>query len=1164
MRVFVFCILLCFGSFNSIAQFQIKQKKFAVSDTIIIDSLSLLKESVQVFISKGSLVSDTMYNLSYEYSTLVFNCKPDSDSVLIKYKTLPIKIAGIFARYDRSKLIAFDPMINNPFILTPVKNNQQLIDFSGFEKSGSIARGLGVGNNQSLVVNSGFNLQIAGKLAPDVELSAAVTDNTIPFQPDGYTQQIRDFDRVFVQVKHPKHILSVGDFDLTKPDGFFLNYFKNVKGLKADNLLYQSKVKKQTIQQTISLNAARGKFGRNSFVGVEGNQGPYRLVGEPGEAFIVVLAASERVYIDGELLKRGEEYDYVMDYNTAEVRFMPKRMITNQARIIIEFEYANQAYLRLLTTYQLNYASEKVQLYLNSYRDADVKNQPFQQSLSDEQIKFLQQLGNNVEQSFFPGAQPALPENNTLLYRQIDTLGFARVFIFDPRQAAANLFRVNFSFVGQGNGNYRIARDVANGRVYEFVQPLINGSDTIKRGDYVPLIRIAPPQILGMTTAGVVFKPSIKTDIAAEIASSYNTLNAFALVDNQNDRGQAMRIQTKQQWEIKKDTLKRFDVFLNGGYEFLAKNFRTIQPYRNMEFARDWDLQKIFSNEEEHLVNAGVELREKKNNLIGFNAQSLRIPTLNYFGNKYGFKFGYDFKKLLFSGNASSLQINQKERGGAFNKVKLDFQMPFFSAQLNLGFEQERNLQRFKASDSLSLNSFDFHIINASVGKQTSSDFRWDIKYNRREDRLPLGLDFRWQQTGHTFTFSQEISKTSNNIFRSNVSIRRLYVNQALVTGAPEQSLIGNLDYSFKWFKQFVVANLFYQIGNGQELRRDFSFLEVAPGQGAYTWIDYNNDGIQQLNEFERAFFSDQARYIKIFIPSNTYVQTFNTQFSQTIQLQPERIIANKTRLQQFITKWSTLSAFTIDKKTQSNQPTAYLNPFELNLTDSSLQATNAQMRNSLFWNRNNPKYGIDINNNNSIGRILLSNGFETRTSNEWQIKSRLNLKKSLTVELVATSGMRTLAADYFEQRNFNIQLNEIEPRLNWVLSQRIRLSFAVNMHKKFNLIERKIDTLLDNQFGEELLLGQRYTFDINYNLQKESYVKANLSFAQLDFDGNVQNSAAFEMLQGLLPGVNGLWSIGFFKKLANNMQINITYDGRKSGDAPIVHVGRVQARVTF
>ncbi|NIS47838.1 MAG: hypothetical protein GWN92_17985, partial [candidate division Zixibacteria bacterium] len=175
---------------------------------------------------------------------------------------------------------------------------------SRLQKSGSIVRGIEIGSNQDLTLNSGLNLQLSGNISPDVEVVAALTDENTPIQPEGNTQTLREVDKVFVKINSPYVGGTIGDFNIAYQESEFGDLQRKLQGVTVENELKKT-------QQQLTYGTSRGFFHTNRFLGQEGNQGPYQLSGRNGERDIVVLAGTERVYVDGVLQSRGENNDYV-------------------------------------------------------------------------------------------------------------------------------------------------------------------------------------------------------------------------------------------------------------------------------------------------------------------------------------------------------------------------------------------------------------------------------------------------------------------------------------------------------------------------------------------------------------------------------------------------------------------------------------------------------------------------------------------------------------------------------------------------------------------------------------------------------------------------------------------------------------------------------------
>jgi hypothetical protein len=74
-------------------------------------------------------------------------------------------------------------------------------------------------------------------------------------------------------------------------------------------------------------------------------------------------------------------------------------------------------------------------------------------------------------------------------------------------------------------------------------------------------------------------------------------------------------------------------------------------------------------------------------------------------------------------------------------------------------------------------------------------------------------------------------------------------------------------------------------------------------------------------------------------------------------------------------------------------------------------------------------------------------------------------------------------------------------------------------------------------------------------------FTYTDISFSSLDAVPNVNAASSYIILEGLQPGKNYLWTLDFTKRLSNNLEFSMQYEGRKPGASRIVHIGRASIR---
>ncbi|MBL7953147.1 MAG: hypothetical protein JNM62_15670 [Flavobacteriales bacterium] len=1121
-------------------------------DSLALDTLSIVPGSLNVF-GAGVPVGSWQYDLDPFKSLLVWKERPLVDSVLVRYRVMPLHFSAVRSHKDPARLLTPGADRVDPFRYEPPKQVGELLGMQGLNKTGSISRGVLFGNNQDLSVNSTLNLELNGRLTDRIQVLASITDNNIPIQAGGNTLELQDFDQVFIKLfeddEQKGWSLIAGDFVLQRPKSHFLTYLKKTKGLSFETPLPYGEHAKGRVGASVAI--SKGKFARNVIQGIEGVQGPYRLRGNDAGSIIIVLSGTERVFIDGQLLVRGQENDYVIDYNTAEVTFTARRLITKDRRIVVEFQYSDKNYARSLV--RLDHAVEwkRSTLRFNLYSEQDHRNQPLQQQLTEQERAVLRDAGDDPLAATVPGIDSTGYVEDQVLYWRTDSLGYDPVFVSNTNADSA-LWRITFTQVGAGFGDYQQQDFTPNGRVFRWVAPDTVNGVIVRRGDHAPVRVLVAPKNQQMLTLGFDHQPSPRTKATVELAYTNEDRNTFSALDRADDQGYGIMTRGEHAIPISsKDSTLQFVVGAEA--EAISKNFRFVERYRAVEFDRNWNLLGLALLGDQLLAGGKVGLRGKRLGSLSYGLGTFQV-TDAYRGWKQELISDLHMGRTDVVGTASWL-TTANVRNTDFLRHKALAQQRFKPFTIGLKDEHERNQFRTDTSDALIVGSYEFHEWETFIQSPDSFKNKWRIAGGQRWDRALRDGVLTESARATSYSMGLDLARDPRKRLNTTFTYRRLDIPDTLLTTQrQENTYLARIDHDLTLFKGAAVFDLFYEFGSGLEQRREYIYVNVPAGQGLYVWIDYNSDGIKDLNEFELANFSYEANYLRVFVPSSLYVRTFSNQFSTSLDLRPAVLWADAKGFKRWLGKFSDLASLRVDRKTGAGDVLEALNPFTFNEVDSGLTAYSSSARNTFFYDRTSRKWSVDHTWQNDRSQSLLVNGYESRSRLFNTVRIRWNTTRQWTADVEGERGRVGNRSDLLTGRTYSVEQQGLKPRLTWQPNTSFRAILSFKYTDKQN----------KGEYGGERARIEDFGAELRYNTAGKGSILVTANRVAITYNGEANSPIGNEILAGLKPGTNMTWSLSIQRNLSNNLQVDLTYNGRHSQGIPVVHVGGAQVRAFF
>jgi len=446
-----------------------------------------------------------------------------------------------------------------------------------FNVSASKSVGFSVGSARGLGIDQSLKVTIAGKLAEDLEVKAFLSDDNLPVQPEGNTEELKRLDRISINIRSRHTEVKLADFTSFMRWSKFSSFERDFRGGEITvNAAGQSFM--------VGGGVAKGRFETININGREGVQGPYQLLSARRFNGVIVIPGSETVYLDGGVMKRGRENDYIIDYSRGSVTFTERVPITDDSEIVVEFQKGESNYERnaLMGGWSAPFYDGRVNLKAFVFTESDDKDAPLTGDFTDEEISALAAAGDNPDSAFASGVSEIDHGGSGYIYSEADSY-----YVFVESEAE---YELDF-YETPGTGSYDTDGFSADGELrYRFVGE--------GKGDY----RIGNPLPLPQRKDVVMVSADATADhlfISAEGDFSRHDRNTMSGRDDDDNNGSAYNLEVG----IRNLEFLRSTFDLRGRYSSVERTFTSPDRVRRAYFYRNWNLEGVELKGRENISN---------------------------------------------------------------------------------------------------------------------------------------------------------------------------------------------------------------------------------------------------------------------------------------------------------------------------------------------------------------------------------------------------------------------------------------------------------------------------------------------------------------------------------------------------------------------------------
>lgn len=1131
----VLCMFACAGAVSAQDVFRQRAREASFTATSMRDTMFVLPvtwvefDSIQVFRNQSRISEYTHWRLMEPGNRIwVYTPLGPNDTLRIQYTYRPIPLYHTYARRSLRMLTNEPARLDTARLVSVKRQSSMATDgWTRLNKSGSLIRSVQIGTGQDLELESALNLQIEGRIGKDIDVVAALTDQSTPIQPEGTTESINELEKVFVSIRNPHLAATLGDYTLEMNGGRYDSYKRKLTGVMGEATY-------TNFGTVVSGAVSDGEFTTNAFNGLEAVQGPYSLTGKNGEIGIVVLAGTEKVWLDGLLMRRGEGNDYTIDYSAGEISFTANRIITSDSRIVVDFEYANEDYERTYTAARVTAGSaeSRVKVSASWISESDDYNRPLGVALTEDDKESLRYAGDDPSLAVSFAGDSVGP--NLGDYSKVDTLwegASYSIFVRMPRDsndAPTGEWNIVFDEFGLGKGDYEATADNRGRTYFRWVGPDL--------GRYLPYKRIPLPEEQVLADLRIESNPVSGLTIGAEAASSRRNSNLLSGLDDADNDGYALA------GNVEYDKLRPLLL----GVRPYRLNFRSDIRYRNrdfseitrsneIEFNRDWDAAQS-TNTDETIIESRADLVPLKALTLSGSVGLLDRENVQS-SERYSGAVRFNPSERL-SAYVSHLQLfsDDSTSGRKGDWIRQQGEVRGSKGRFAPRFSLLRERKRDEANDIYS--GFRYLDYRSGLGVTLPANLALDGEYGQRIDEKLISKN-AYVDSATASTIAAEASWRPPSIGWSKLRFVHREKDYAFNDTADVETDVGRLETLISPRSRIVEMNLTYEVSKSRTQDQVLLAIEVEPGTGTHRRGEAGEPSYVP---------DDQGDIILVSRNTGTFEPATELEFGSLIWLRPDESTDESLGL--LLKRLSSETEITIEERSRLPLSTRMILLDQSQFRGDSTISGRITLREDLHFDRLSRKFAMRLRYRQfqSVENQIL-NGGQGRNRREGAVRVRAAYARNLRGE--SESG---LSRETITNRTGLIPERDID---QWFVEQNSTLTLSRRWEVGLGL--RASDTQ-DEQTKTQASL-------------RELKPRGALSFAGKGrFDAEFSwihassNKALipFELGQGSNRGDNYRWTLRGTYQLAQNFSGSLNYTGRKDAGEKTNHVGRVEVRAVF